>query len=236
MEKILVFRPGRRKEKKEYQGMAQFCNLGDAKRALLSHTYQVILIHLDGEEKPGRKLAEYVREIPRYFLTPILFFASDKQYEEWAFHRIHCYDYLIKPISGEKLLQIVMPLTSASEMEQGEEQISFRCSGTVRTADICDIVYLMADNRFVRVHTIRDVFYVPYLCLSRFAGQYEEHFVQCHRAVVVNRSYIRGIDYTKGTVTVPGAVLDMGRGYYKYMRKEFDGKLSFSYNDAKVKR
>lgn len=233
MEEILVFRPGQSTGQKEYRGMTQFYKLGEAKRALLSHTFQVILIHLDKEEKTGRKLAEYVREIPRYFLTPVLFFASDRRYEEWAFHRIHCYDYLIKPVSGETLLHIILPLTSAARAEQGAEQICFRCGKTVRATDICDIVYLMADNRFVRVHTIHDVFYVPYLCLSRFAGQHEEHFIQCHRAVVVNRSYVRGIDYTKGTVTVPGAVLDMGRSYYKYVRKEFDGKLSFSYNDAK---
>lgn len=231
MEEILVFQPGQKRETKEYQGMTQFHKLGDAKRALLCHTFQVILIHLEGEEKSGRTFAEYVREIPRYHLTPIVFFASDNQYEKWALHQIHCYDYLIKPVSGEKLLQLILPLTSGEEKENPSEKIVFKCRGTVISVNISDIIYLMADNRFVRVHTIQDVFYVPYLCLSRFARQYEEHFIQCHRAVVVNRSFVRGIDYTMGTVTVPDATLDMGRSYYKYVRKEFDGKLSFSYNE-----
>ncbi len=228
MEEILVFQAGQQKVEKKYRGMTHFDNLGDAKRALLCYSFRVILIHLEAEENSGKKLAEYVRDIPRYYLTPILFFAADDRFEKWAFHQIHCYDYLVRPVSSDKLLNLILPLTSKEENR--EEQIVFKCKDKEVLVNISELIYLMADNRYVRVHTIHDVYYVPYLCLSRFAGQYEEYFIQCHRAVVVNRSFVRHIDYTNGTVTVPGDTLDMGRSFYKYVRKEFDGKLSSRYN------
>ena len=231
MEEIMIFRPEEGKERAAYKGMTQYTKLGEAKRALLCHSFSVILIHLDRMESAGRKLAEYIREIPRYYLTPIVFIARDNQYEKWAFHQIHCYDYLIKPVSGEKMLKIIYPLTSpGAGKENGEEKIFFQCRDKVMSVDIQDIIYLVADNRYVQVHTVKEMLSVPYLCLNRFAGQYERYFVQCHRAVVVNRSFVNRIDYTSRIVYVPGAELDMGRSYLKYIRKEFDGGYASLYN------
>ena len=231
MEDIMVFQPEEEKESMSYKGMAQYTKLGEAKRALLCHSFPVILIHMERRELDGRKLAEYIREIPRYYLTPIIFIAKDNQYEKWAFHQIHCYDYLIKPVSGEKMLKVICPLVSPEQGKgNGEEKVLFQCRDKVMSVDVQDIVYLVSDNRYVQVHTVKEMFSVPYLCLNRFAGQYERYFVQCHRAVVVNRSFVSRIDYTSRIVYVPGAELDMGRSYVKYIRKEFDGRYASLYN------
>ena len=231
MEDIMIFHPEGEKERMPYKGMAQFTKLGEAKRALLYHRFPVILIHIGRKESDGIKLAEYIREIPRYYLTPIIFIAKDKQHEKWAFHQIHCYDYLIKPVSGEKMLKIICPLVSSEPGEEnGEEKVLFQCGDKTVSVDVQDIIYLVSDNRYVQVHTVKEMFSVPYLCLNRFAGQYERYFVQCHRAVVVNRSFVSGVDFTSRIVSVPGAELDMGRSYVKYIRKEFDGRYASLYN------
>lgn len=227
----MVFCPEEKRVETEYGGITQYTKLGEARRALLCQNFPVILIHLDRRESDGRKLAEYIREIPRYYLTPIIFIARDNQYEKWAFHKIHCYDYLIKPVSGEKMLKIICPLVSSKQgKENGEEKVLFQCGDKAVSVDVQDIVYLVADNRYVQVHTVKEMLLVPYLCLNRFAGQYERYFVQCHRAVVVNRSFVNRIDYTSRIVYVPGAELDMGRSYLKYIRKEFDSRYASLYN------
>lgn len=202
----------------------------EAEKALLCHPYRLILIHLEEDDEAGMQLAFFIRGIPRYYLTPILFLAKSHKYEKQAFHDIHCYDYLIKPIRQEDIIKIIYPLLTQIFTEKEESKMLFRIHGITHLVNIHDIIYMESGNRCVTVHTTGTTLEVPYLRLSHCLAKYGNVFVRCHRSILVNRSFVRRIDYNNRYIELAGGTVDIGRHYQKDVRREFDGWESSHYN------
>ena len=226
MAKILIFE-GRHETEFPDGEHRDICIAGDCGRAreiLLSDDYQVILIHLEDRDEEAVRFASFVREIPRYYLTPLLFLAKNRRYEQWASHEIHCYDYLVKPVKNQDIIKIIYPVYARLVQTEYRRQISFLVRGKAHIFNVDEIMYLTASNRNVKVYTTNGCLEVPYLRLNKFSLQYQEIFVQCHRAVVVNRDYVKCVDYTRGKVELPGVTVEMGRNYYEIMHRAFDDR------------
>ncbi len=225
MDQVLIFeRHPRKGGASDYTGglsIAQDCQSG--RKLLLDNNFQMILIHLEERDDEAVRFASFVREIPRYYLTPLLFLARNKNYEKWAFHDIHCYDYLIEPVRNRDLIKIIYPIYAKMAQMDHQRQISFYINGSTHVFNIDDVMYLSTQNRQVVVHTTRGNLDVPYLRLNHFSLRYRDNFIRCHRSVVVNRAYVKCVDYTRGKVELPGVTVEMGRYYHETMHRVFDG-------------
>lgn len=226
MTEILVFQ--RQKETPPGNGNTHAIRIvtdrREAEEVLQNQNFRLILIDLEGAEEKGLEFAFFVRELKGYYLTPILFFARDRKYEQMAFHDIHCYDYMVKPIQEEEIIRILYLYLTYNPVSEEKSQMRFQIHGEDYMIPIQDIVYLETWNRSVFVHAVNQVLEAPYLklcdCVSRGGGK----FVQCHRSYAVNRSFIRKIDYGKHQIELKedyGRV-DMGRKYERMLRHEFD--------------
>ena len=192
------------------------------KTFLTSDNYSMIIIDLEGREKEGFSLAEYVRQIPRHCSVPILFFAKNRRLEKRAFHEIHCYDYFVKPLSNDDIIQIVYLCTRRMAGKNDCTDIVFPVNNDKYLFKMQDIYYLEANGKYVTVNTASYILDVPYLILDDFMGNYGEHFLRVHRAYVVNRLHIRCVDLTSATVELDnGVVLEVGRKYISGLRQEF---------------
>lgn len=195
-----------------------------AEEAVQTKTYRFILIDLEGMEESGIAFAFFVRGLKEYRMTPILFFAKDKKYEQMAFHDIHCYDYMVKPICTEEMLRIVYLYLTHSPNLVEDSQIRFRVYGEDYMISVQDIIYMEALNRSVFVHTVNYILEVPYMKLRDCVSYGEGAFLQCHRSYIVNRRYIRKIDYVNHQIELKDAKekIFMGRKYERLLRHKFD--------------
>lgn len=228
MAEILVLQ--KRKEKSEETGQHKqairiVTEKREAEEAVQLNTYRLILIDLEGKEKEGIEFAFFVRGLREYGLTPILFFAGDREYEQLAFHEIHCYDYMVKPICEEEIIRILYLYLTHIPVFDEKRRMSFQVHGEEYVIPIQDIVYMEVMNRSIFVHTVSQILEVPYRKLCDCMACGEGEFIQCHRSCIVNRSYIRKIDYVNHKIELKDSTekIDMGRKYERMLRHKFDG-------------
>ena len=184
--------------------------------------YQMVMIHLEEGEESGLKVASLIRGIPGYHLTPILFLAPDRRYEKAAFYEYHCYDYLVKPIRHNEIIRILYPFLIQLYTEKKERWMRVKIHGTIKEILLDDIFFIESANRSASIHTRDGIMEVPYLPLKQCLERYGSVFVQCHRCVLVNRNFIKRIDYRKKQIELPGCYADIGRQYEMVLRQEFD--------------
>lgn len=184
--------------------------------------YQMVMIHLEEGEESGLKVASLIRGIPGYHLTPILFLAPDRRYEKAAFYEYHCYDYLVKPIRHNEIIRILYPFLIQLYTEKKERWMRVKIHGTIKEILLDDIIFIESANRSVSIHTREGIMEVPYLSLKQCLERYGSVFVQCHRCMLVNRNFIKRIDYRKKRIELPGCYADIGRQYEPVLHQEFD--------------
>ncbi len=180
----------------------------------------LILIHLEKEDDSGMHLALKIREMRGCYFTPIIFLAGDDSFLEEAFHTIHCYDYIIKPFCEADLIRVIYPFIHLNYIEPEVSQLSFRIHGRSYIVNVDDIIYMQCVNRNVEVHTVNGVLEVPYLNLKKCLGRCSNELIQCHRSIVVNRMYIREVDFVNKKIELMGTKVEIGRHFLGKIRTE----------------
>ncbi|MCH5252714.1 MAG: LytTR family transcriptional regulator DNA-binding domain-containing protein [Lachnospiraceae bacterium] len=235
MAEILVFQKGQKSlQKKKYGRVLKIVTEKErAKQELFRQTYRMILIDLEGIEEIGIEFAFFIRGIKQYFQTPILFFARDNTYEQLAFHRIHCYDFMLKPISRRDMYQILCLYLIKHEITEDKKRIPIPIQGSIYLINIQDILYMESLNRHIYVHLKYQTLEVPYRKMCECIAFDKERFVQCQRSFVVNRDYIYRLDYAMHCIELREGLgkIPMGRKYEKELRREFDRGFPLEYTN-----
>ncbi len=225
MADVLVFR-GREMAGDGFAGRA-ITLVSDAAagiRQLLEGSYRMVFIDLEGAEEQGMEFAYLVRGLPRYHLTPILFFAADLRYEQLAFRDIHSYDYMVKPIGQGELVQIMYLYLMCQPWESRGNPLRLRIRGTTHLVWEDSIVYVEILNRNAVVHTVHEDLEVPYMKLEDCCCRGESRLIRCHRSILVNFDFVSRIDYIGRQIILEGGYgkLNIGRKYLKEIRDAFD--------------
>ena len=198
-------------------------DIREFKRRVLTEDFSIIIIDLEKREQHGIDAAEYARQIPRQCLTPIVFLYINEKYEAEAFHRIHCYDYLIKPIDANSMFKLISICMQRMSVTSDDDTIVFHIGAKRYPVSKDDIYFIEISGRNATVHTKNKELKVPYLVLDDFLGQYGTMFVKIHRAIAVNRKYITKLNISEQTIELEdGHLLGVGRRYMVGLRKEFD--------------
>lgn len=193
--------------------------------------YRMILIHLEDEGESGLSVASLVRGMPAYHLTPMLFVAADRRYENKAFYDYHCYDYLVKPIRQNEFVRVIYPFLVQLYTEKRDNWMRVRIRGTIKEICVNDILYLESANRSVMIHTRSGVLEIPYLPLKQCLAEHGGVFVQCHRCILVNRNFVDRIDYRERKIQLPGCRVDIGRQHEATLHREFDSHRGLAENE-----
>lgn len=197
----------------------------EVKRRVRVEDFTLIIIDLDHHEKQAMELANYIRDVPCQSMTPILILSSTHIFEWEAFHHIHCYNYILKPLSFQDVMEIMYLCIQCLEPDDPEHIIVFSCGAKQYPVNIRDILYIDCIRREVTVHTTTIELRVPSLRLSSFVQEYGDDFLQIHRSVIVNRRQIRCIDPVDALIELKNCrdVLSIGKTYLSAVRNAFDG-------------
>ena len=156
--------------------------------------------------------------------------------EEWARRDIHCYEYLVRPLTEEDYIRIVFPLVSSRWEEKNQQFILIKGQKGNSYVPVEEVIYILKQNRTGYVVTKEKTYEIPYMVLQEYAKFYAENFVQCHRSTIVNRHKIEQVNFTYGFVVAEGVEIAMGRKYYSHVRSLFDSAGFPSYNERKPTR
>ena len=150
--------------------------------AQISYSFVIFDIYL--QDTTGIDLAaEFRRIAPR---TPIVFLTSSPEHRADAF-RVHAFDYLEKPVTGEALETD----TQAFSISIDRKQIPVLYS---------DIRYITSDSNYLQIQG-RDVFRcrMPFREAASILTQ-DERFLTINRGILINLDYVQHMENTSCTM------------------------------------
>ena len=175
--------------------------------------YDILLLDVEMKNMNGIDLAKCIRKdnnrVEIIFITSHFEFVGEG-YEVDALH------YLIKPISTEKLTQV---LTKAGEKLAVESSsVVIACEGETVKLYETDIFYVEAFLHYIVIHT-KDKEYKIKENISVFENKVSDAFYRVHRSYLVSLKHITRISRT--SVNVGNIELPLSRGKYDDINRAF---------------
>ena len=157
-------------------------------------------------------------------------------YDQHALHafEVNAVDYLLKPIRKDRLaaaldkakkltLQQLKEINEAQESPQARTHISVHLRGNIRLVPVKDILYFMADSKYVTVRTPSEEHLIEDSLVNLEKEFGEKMFLRIHRNALVATDFIKGIE--KSTA-----------GSWQVSLKGIDSKLDVSRRHAAAVR
>jgi len=154
----------------------------------------------------------------------VIFTTAYDQHALDAFE-VNAIDYLLKPIRRDRLNAALQKARriSRKQLQQFNEardepsarsHISVHMRGQITLIPMTDVVYFMADNKYVTVRTAAEQHLIEDSLVS-LEEEFKERFLRIHRNALVAVDYIRGIEKQPS-------------GRWRVILKDVDEKLDVS--------
>ena len=175
--------------------------------------YDILLLDVEMKNINGIELAKRIRKDNNR--AEIIFITSHFEFvgEGYEVDALH---YLIKPISVEKLTQV---LTKAAEKLSVEPpSVVISCEGETVKLYESDILYVESFLHYIVIHT-KDNEYKIKENISVFENKVSDVFYRIHRSYLVSLKYITRISRT--SVNIGNTELPLSRGKYDNINRAF---------------
>ena len=175
--------------------------------------YDILLLDVEMKNMNGIELAKRIRKDNNR--AEIIFITSHFEFvgEGYEVDALH---YLIKPISVEKLTQV---LTKAAEKLSVEPpSVVISCEGETVKLYESDILYVESFLHYIVIHT-KDNEYKIKENISVFENKVSDVFYRIHRSYLVSLKYITQISRT--SVNIGNTELPLSRGKYDNINRAF---------------
>lgn len=175
--------------------------------------YDILLLDVEMKNMNGIELAKRIRKDNNR--AEIIFITSHFEFvgEGYEVDALH---YLIKPISAEKLTQV---LTKAAEKLSVEPpSVVISCEGETVKLYEADILYVESFLHYIVIHT-KDKEYKIKENMSVFENRVSDYFYRIHRSYLVSLKYITRISRT--SVSIGNTELPLSRGKYDDINRAF---------------
>lgn len=175
--------------------------------------YDILLLDVEMKNMNGIELVKRIRKDNNR--AEIIFITSHFEFvgEGYEVDALH---YLIKPISVEKLTQV---LTKAAEKLSVEPpSVVISCEGETVKLYESDILYVESFLHYIVIHT-KDNEYKIKENISVFENKVSDVFYRIHRSYLVSLKYITRISRT--SVNIGNTELPLSRGKYDNINRAF---------------
>ena len=175
--------------------------------------YDILLLDVEMKNMNGIELAKRIRKDNNR--AEIIFITSHFEFvgEGYEVDALH---YLIKPISAEKLTQV---LTKAAEKLSVEPpSVVISCEGETVKLYESDILYVESFLHYIVIHT-KDKEYKIKENMSVFENRVSDYFYRIHRSYLVSLKHITRISRT--SVNIGNTELPLSRGKYDDINRAF---------------
>lgn len=175
--------------------------------------YDILLLDVEMKNINGIELAKRIRKDNNR--AEIIFITSHFEFvgEGYEVDALH---YLIKPISAEKLTQV---LTKAAEKISVEPpSVVISCEGETVKLYEADIRYVESFLHYIVIHT-KDKEYKIKENISVFENRVSDDFYRVHRSYLVSLKHITRISRT--SVNIGNTELPLSRGKYDDINRAF---------------
>lgn len=176
-------------------------------------SYEVLLLDIEMPGMNGMELARKLRS--ENAMLQIIFVTGYSDYisEGYDVSALH---YLMKPVSREKLFEVLSRAANKCECSVKKLKVSF--DRETKLIPVSDIMYVEAQKQYVTIHSINGTYKMK-CSLSDIESQLDEYFKKCQRSFVVNLSYVTRIKNDSVTLK-NGESVPISRGMASVIKDE----------------
>lgn len=191
---------------------------------------KVDLLFLDIElpGKNGVAVGSYIRNILEDEKMFLVYISSKEQYAMQLFQN-RPFDFLIKPVTEEKLTCVLNNVCRLSEQKRGA--VEFQNQGKWYSVDYTDILYLQSAGRKINLITRTGVqsFYGKLSDLEKKIP--ESLFLNIHKSYLVNVDYVKEFTY-EWVKMVNGDILNISKKNRAEIRRKILERVTDEYRNA----
>lgn len=195
----------------------------------------IVLEPKEEQDFSGITFAKQIRACEQYRSSEIIFITSLAGLEAELLHSVHCFDYIEKPISKDRVREVVNAALRKMKGQAADEELLFlrkdRISYPIATKDI---VYIESRHRSLLFYKQDEVIEIPYFTMRAALEKIkQEKFLRINRSVVVNARYIEYVDSTNRYVKLQGYkdAMDIGAKLKPAFLVEYDRYIGGQTND-----
>lgn len=206
-------------------------NVAQAYQILLEKAIDVFLVDIILEkERPGDasgiRLVEKLRQIPKYYFTPVIFVTSMEDQEMHAYKNLNCFGYIEKPYNPVQVKEKVERALHYTTEREKDVTLPLKKDNILYPIKLKDVVYMESIRHIMYIHlTNEETLDIPYMTCKGILEETgaSESLIPCARGVLVNKEYIYGIDLTNKYLMLKDnyGMITMGGKYKKRLLEEF---------------
>lgn len=203
-----------------------FSDVGDACVCMMENKIDLFLLdivlkpHISNDFS-GITFAEFIRQQDQYLAVDIVFVTTLIGLEAELLRKIHCFDYIEKPIREKRVRKVVLQALQKLEKNAAEDAVCFVRKDRVSYAvHENEIMILESHHKTLFIHKVDDTLEIPNLSLNQFVKRLKtQHFLIPTKGIAVNYMYIDYVDPVNRYVKMRGRreLIEIG---YK-MKKQF---------------
>jgi two component transcriptional regulator len=164
------------------------------------HHIDLFILDIQLPDYRGTELGKYIRAMPEYRFTPILFTTELGGEGLAAYREIKCYDFLIKPFTQEQFLRAVSTaLDMGQQMKKPEPILRIEQKQFLFEYELKQIRYIESFGKRLVIHSISQgedladqISGYSLMRLLELAGK--DNLIQCHKSFLINPVFIKKID------------------------------------------
>ena len=179
-------------------------------------------------DSSGIVFADSIRKHMDYRLTPIIFITTLQGLEAHLLKRIHCYDYIEKPLGDGKLvkeqIREILNVLSGNAKVYQRECVPIRHDGIGYAIYLDEVIYIMNRRGVLYIHLVDDIVEIPNLSTKSFLKKIKNtKFFQPIYGTAVNAEYIEKVDFRNNEVLLRSidASLPIGGRLKKRFQEEY---------------
>ena len=211
-----------------------FSGRGDALKCAMDHHIDLFLLDIilepdQGNDNSGILFAENIRQYNEYKLTPIIFITVLAGLERDLLKRIHCYDYIEKPIGDGKLvkehIEEVLLAISAGQKSESREYIPLHYDGIGYMVFLDEVIFFENKLGTLHIHLIDDEIRIPNYSAKKFNGMIRQaKFLTPIYGTYVNTAHIANVDFRNREVYMKdNSIVPIGGRKFKTFKEEYLG-------------
>ena len=184
-------------------------------REMEGTAYDLIFLDIEFPEMNGVEVGKHIRDVLNNESVQIVYISSKQQYA-MALFEIRPMNFLIKPITQDKLREIMDKFVKLNAMDAG--LFHFRMGKEHLKLPVSEIIYFSSSGRTVTLVSNENS-YVFYGTLDDIYGEINAgHFLYIHKSFIVNYRYVRQYEYEQVTL-LDGTILPISQPRRKLIRK-----------------
>lgn len=187
----------------------------------------IILKKGNQNDNSGILFAENIRKYNEYKLTPIIFITVLVGMERDLLKRIHCYDYIEKPIGDGRLvkehIEEVMEAIQAGKKPDSREYIPLHYDGIGYIIFTDEVIFFENKAGTLIIHMVDDEIKIPNYSAKKFREMiHQTKFMSPLYGTYVNIEYIASVDFRNREVYMKdGGVIPIGGRKFKSFKEEY---------------